>query len=157
MSEKLEALRNKLHGKLDSGIDKMEKIQNSISTDVAEAEGAVQAKLDKAKAAGASAKQKVADAKNNLKSLAEEKKLETEVEVAGWKAERELKKLEKRAERAENLRKIALKWHFATLPMPKKHLSKPLRLGWMSTRYFDPIKIGGRDWLSLTNSKRAVL
>jgi hypothetical protein len=102
MSEKLEALRSKLHGNLDSGIDKMEKIQNFISTDIAESEGAVQAKLDEAKAAGASAKQKAVDAKNHLKNLAEEKKLETEAEVAGWKAARELKKLEKRAERAEN-------------------------------------------------------
>lgn len=102
MSEKLEALRSKLHGKLDGGIDKMEKVQNSISTDVAKTEGAVQAKLDEAKTAGAAAKQKAVDAKNNLKDLAEEKKLETEAEIAGWKAGRELKKLEKRAERAEN-------------------------------------------------------
>jgi hypothetical protein len=105
MSEKLEALRSKLHGKLDSGIDKMEKVQRSISADVVVAEGAVKAKLDEAKA---SAKQKMVDAKKHLTDLAEEKKLETEAEVAGWKEKRELKKLEKRAKRAENYAELCI-------------------------------------------------
>jgi membrane protein involved in colicin uptake len=101
MNEKLETLRNKLHGKLDSGINKLETVQNHLSSQMMEAEETVRSKLDEAKTASESLKQKLDDKKNRLKELAEEKKQEIEADIADCKAGRELKKLEKRAERAE--------------------------------------------------------
>lgn len=102
MSEKLEELRTKLHAKLDGGIDKMASVQNKVSADVSGAENTVKSKLAEIKEAGEATKQKAFDAKNKLVSMVEEKKLETEADIVGWKAEKELKKLEKRADRAEN-------------------------------------------------------
>ena len=101
MNEKMEALRNKLPGKLDSGIDNLETVQKQLSSQMMEAEDAVRSRLDEAKTEAESLKQKLIDKKNRLKELTEEKMQETEADIAGWKAGRELKKLEKRAERAE--------------------------------------------------------
>ena len=101
MNEKLEALRNNLHGKLDNGINKLEMTKSQLSSQMMGAEDAVRSKLDEAKTAAESLKQKLDDKKSQLKELAEEKKQETEACIASWKSGRELKKLEKRAERAE--------------------------------------------------------
>jgi hypothetical protein len=102
MTEKLEALRIKLQAKVNDGVNRMESVQSSISSETARVEGAVRGKLDEAKASCHSAKQKVVDATNRLKLLAEEKELENDAEILAWKAGREVIKLEKRAERAEN-------------------------------------------------------
>jgi hypothetical protein len=101
MSEKLEALRHKLHGKMDVGVNRLEKIRNQLSSNCTEAEEAVRARLDQAKKDAEALKQKLADKRAQLRELAEEKKQETESDIADWKAGRELKKLTKRAERAE--------------------------------------------------------
>ena len=108
MSEKLEAMRTKLTSQLNGGIDKLEAVQSNLTEKTDAVEGSIKAKLDEAKACRAAAKQKMSDAVQNLKNLAEEKKLEGEAEVAGWKAARDLKKLEKRADRAESAAEMSI-------------------------------------------------
>jgi hypothetical protein len=57
--------------------------------------------LDAAKEAVEEKKQEAATAKTKLEEYVEAKKDETTAAVSEWKANRDLKKLEKRAERAE--------------------------------------------------------
>jgi hypothetical protein len=61
----------------------------------------IQTKLNAAKDALDAKKQEAAAAKARLEELVEAKKTETKTAVEEWKANRDLKKLEKRAERAE--------------------------------------------------------
>jgi hypothetical protein len=101
MKEKLKALRNKLHGKLDSGIDKLQTVQEHLSSQMTETEDVVRSKLAESKTQAESLRNNLVDKKNQFKDFAEEKKHETEADIASCKAGHEVKKLEKRADRAE--------------------------------------------------------
>jgi heme-binding NEAT domain protein len=101
MNMNLDELGKKLHGKIDNGINHLKTAKDHLENVKMEAETAIQTNLKAAKETLEEKKQETADATARLKELVEDKKTETETAVAEWKSNRDLKKLEKRAERAE--------------------------------------------------------
>jgi vacuolar-type H+-ATPase subunit I/STV1 len=101
MNINIDEMGKKLHAKLDSGIDQLKAAKSHLEDFTKETEDAIQSKLDAAKEAVEEKKQEAATAKTKLEEYVEAKKDETTAAVDGWKANRDLKKLEKRAERAE--------------------------------------------------------
>ena len=101
MNINIDEMGKKLHAKLDSGIDQLKAAKSHLEDFTKETEDAIQSKLDAAKEAVEEKKQEAATAKTKLEEYVEAKKDETTSAVSEWKANRDLKKLEKRAERAE--------------------------------------------------------
>jgi len=101
MMNKIDELGKNLHTKLDAGVDQLKTIKAHLEAAPKEAEAAIQRKLDAAKATLATQKEAAATAKARLRELVEEKKEDTKDLVTEWKAKHDRKKLEKRAERAE--------------------------------------------------------
>ena len=100
MSIKIDELGKKLHAKLDSGIDQLKKAQDGLESLEKETKSAIDGKLDSAKNKVNEKKQDAKATKAKVEKIVEEKKSETAAAVNAWKAERNLKKLEKRAEHA---------------------------------------------------------
>lgn len=100
MSIKIDELGKKLHAKLDSGIDQLKKAQDSLEDIQKETKSVIDGKLDVAKKTVNEKKQDAKATKDKIEEFLEEKKTETATAVNDWKAERNLKKLEKRAEHA---------------------------------------------------------
>jgi formate-dependent nitrite reductase cytochrome c552 subunit len=100
MSIKIDELGKKLHAKLDSGIDQLKKAQDGLESLEKETKSAIDGKLDSAKNKVNEKKQDAKATKDKVEKFVEEKKSETAAAVNAWKAERNLKKLEKRAEHA---------------------------------------------------------
>ena len=101
MSIDLDQLGKKLHSKLDSGIGQLKTAQSHLADLQKETTAAIQSKLDKANQALAAKKQQAADAKEKVEAYLSNKTAETQAAVAEWKSSHDRKKLEKRAERAE--------------------------------------------------------
>ena len=100
MNINLDELGKKLHAKLDSGINRLKAAQTHLEDVYKETEAAIQTKLNAAKETVDTKKQEVAAARARMKECLEARKTETKDLIAGWKANRDRKKLEKRAERA---------------------------------------------------------
>jgi hypothetical protein len=101
MKVNLDQLEKDLHAKLDSGIDHLKSAKAQVEGLSKETAEVIQKKLDEAKDMVGKTKQKAAAAKTKVEDYGEKKKAETESTIAGWKANHERKKLEKRAEQAE--------------------------------------------------------
>ena len=101
MKVNLDQLEKDLHAKLDSGIDHLKGAKAKVEDLSKETADEIQEKLDEIKKMAETTKQEAAAAKTKVEDYAETKKAETEATIAGWKANRERKKLEKRAEQAE--------------------------------------------------------
>lgn len=97
----LDKIGKKLHGKIDSSISGLKSAKAHLENVQKETAKAIQTKLNAAKETLEEKRQGAADAKARLEGLIEEKKTETETAVAEWKTDRDHKKLEKRAQRAE--------------------------------------------------------
>lgn len=102
MGINLDELGKKLHQKLDSGIDQLKSAQSHLADVQNETESAIHAKLDAAKQKLEGKKEEALAAKEKADEYLGDKKADAKSSVAEWKAERNLKKLEKHAERAEN-------------------------------------------------------
>jgi hypothetical protein len=98
MSTNLDEMGKKLHAKLDSGINQLKAAKAHLEDIQKGTETAIQTKL---KAAKETLEAKKQDAKARMEEFVESKKGETQAAVAEWKASRDRKKLERRAERAE--------------------------------------------------------
>jgi CHASE3 domain sensor protein len=101
MNINLDELGKKLHAKLDRGIDQLKAAKAHLEDVHKETEAAIQAKLKAAQETLEAKKQEAAAAKARVEEIVESKKDETQAAVAEWKANRDRKKLEKRAERAQ--------------------------------------------------------
>lgn len=101
MSNDFSEMGQKLHEKLDSGIDRLKTARASLEDFAKGAEGTIQTKLDSAKESLEARKQQAASAMDTMEEYVKGKATETEEAVAEWKANHDRKKLEKRAERAE--------------------------------------------------------
>ena len=101
MNIDFDEIGKKLHEKIDSSINGLKTIKAQIEYIQKDTETAIQTKLTAAKESVEGKKQEAAAAKARLEGLIEEKKTETETAVAEWRTNRDRKKLEKRAERAE--------------------------------------------------------
>ena len=101
MKVNLDQLEKDLHAKLDSGIDQLRSAKAHVENLSKESAEMIQKKLEEVKKVVETTKQEATAAKTKVEDYAETKKAETEATIAGWKANRESKKLEKRAEQAE--------------------------------------------------------
>ena len=101
MNIKLDDLVKKLHANLDRGIDHLKATKAHLKDVHKETEAAIQVKLKAAQETLEAKKQEAAAAKARVEEIVESKKDETQAAVAEWKANRDRKKLEKRAERAQ--------------------------------------------------------
>lgn len=101
MNINFDEIGKKLHEKIDSSITGLKTMKVQLEDLQKETEAAIHTKLTAAKETVEGKKQEAAAAKTRLEGLIEEKKTETETAVAEWRTNRDRKKLEKRAERAE--------------------------------------------------------
>ena len=102
MNINLDELGKKLHAKLDSSIDRLKAAKTHLEGVHNETEAAIQTKLKAAKETLEAKQQEASAAKAGMEEYVEAKKAETQDAIAEWKANRDRKKLEKRAERAQN-------------------------------------------------------
>ena len=84
-----------------NGIDHLNAAKTNLKALAQETEDVVQKKLNAAKEAMAAKKREAASAMDKMVGYIKAKAEDTEASVAGWKANHDRKKLEKRAERAE--------------------------------------------------------
>ena len=101
MNNYIDELGKKLHAVLDSGIDRLKAAKANVNDLQQETEASVQTRIDEAKQALEKKQKDVAEARLKIEEKFEEMKSETQSAVTQWKADRDLKKLKKRAERAE--------------------------------------------------------
>lgn len=101
MSKKVDEFCEKLRHDLTSVEDRLSQIKQQIDRSGKETRSAIEAKLGEAKAKVEAQKKEADEALAKVKSRIEEKKSETHEKIEEWKTNRELHKLEKRADRAE--------------------------------------------------------
>jgi len=101
MGINLDKLGKKLHKNLDSGIEKLKSAQSSLENVGKETESAVHTKMEAAKKSLEAKKDEAVASKDRFEKFLEEKKSETTSAVNDWKVKHDIKKLEKRAEKAE--------------------------------------------------------
>lgn len=101
MSEQIDKFCNDLRESLMRVETRVDKLKSNLASARGETQAAVKAKLDKAKTAIETHEQEARAAKERLEQRIEDKKAETSATIAEWKANRELGKLERRAERKE--------------------------------------------------------
>jgi len=102
MSDKLEQLRTQLHTNLDAAVDSLQATRANLQAKTNAVESDTRAKLDKARAKVVGMKQQSDAARSHLNDLVAAKAVETETQVAEWKAKRQQDKLVKRADQAED-------------------------------------------------------
>ena len=98
----LDELGKKLHAKLDNGLDKLKAAKPQLEKLHKETETAIREKIEGAQHALETTRKEAESAKKKIEVYVEEKKTETQSAVAEWKGKHDRKKLEKRAERAQN-------------------------------------------------------
>ena len=86
----------------------LQSVKDRLQTAKDETAATVKAKLDKAKAGLAAGRASVEKHRQQMLERIETKKVETEQQIAKWKAERNLAKLAKRAERSESYAAAAI-------------------------------------------------
>ena len=101
MSEKIDQFCENLRVQLTNVESYLAKVGESIKSAPQEAQAAIQAKIDGAKAQHEQNMQKISDAGAKLEERAQEKKSEIEAQIQEWKTNREISKLESRADKAE--------------------------------------------------------
>ena len=101
MGEKIDQFCNDLNKDLTEADNRLQHLKAQLETANRETRDAIQAKLEEAKSSLDQQKQKAKDREHQIKSYLEEKKAEAQHDIADWKKRREIKKLEKRAERRE--------------------------------------------------------
>jgi hypothetical protein len=100
---KIDELGEKLHTRLDKGLEQLKIMKVHLEKAPKDAEAAVTTKLDAVKLALKEKKQECEAARERLHEMIQDKKTETRDSIADWKATLNHKKLEKRALRAEKL------------------------------------------------------
>jgi len=93
---------DKLRDRLNAAEARLEQVSVSISSAKTETRANIESKIGEAKAAAEAQKSALEDAQARMKADIEEKKATTEGHVAKWKQDRQVKKLERRAEFAED-------------------------------------------------------
>jgi hypothetical protein len=101
MKINLEEMREIFHAKIDSSIDRLKTAKDHLEEVQMETEVAIQTKLKAAKETFEAKKEEATAAKIKLEEILETRKAETEAAVAGWKADHDRNKLEKRAEHTQ--------------------------------------------------------
>ncbi len=101
MSEKIDRLRDDLRERVSAAELKLKSLRANVERAGQETQAAVQAKLDEAKARVETSRRQAEAKQSEIKTYLDEKRAETRETVEAWKAERNLKKLHRRADDAE--------------------------------------------------------
>ena len=102
MSTMIDNFTKQLHDNLEAVEDRAKSLKKSIKSAPQKTQAEIQSKLDKAKANLDEKKQEFDQYRAKLKTQFEEREAEAESNVEEWKSSRTVKKLEHRADRAEN-------------------------------------------------------
>jgi exonuclease VII large subunit len=102
MSTKIDNFTKKLHDDLEAVEDRAKSLKENMQSASKKTQAEIQSKLDGAKTNLNAKKQEFDENRAKLKAQFEERESEMKSNVEGWKARREVKKLEHRADRAED-------------------------------------------------------
>lgn len=102
MNEKIEKIRNDMNEHLAAAEQRISEARSTVEKAASDTQDAMAAKIKEAQAKVAETQSKIDAAKAKAQAHLEEKKDETEAAIEGWKRDREIKKLEKRADRDED-------------------------------------------------------
>jgi hypothetical protein len=108
MSEKVDQFCDKLRERLNGLEGRFQAVKTSVQDLPAKAEKSVREKLDQARTKIQAQKERVEKARVDLKTRAEQKLAEGKEAINEWKAKREVRKLNTRAERAEMYAEAAI-------------------------------------------------
>ena len=101
MSEKIDEFCAKLNKQLNDMDERLNAMKSNVEESRKKTEATIQAQLDKVQADFEARKSEAAAAREKMQNYIEEKKAETEAKITEWKTNRELDKLERRANDAE--------------------------------------------------------
>ena len=101
MSETVDQFCENLRVKLTGMENRLSDFQTEVKSDRESMKAAIDVKIDETKASLNSAKDDAQAARSRMSAMVEEKKAETKDEIAQWKHNREVGKLERRAEDLE--------------------------------------------------------
>jgi hypothetical protein len=103
MNTLLDVLRKKFQAKLDDSIYQLKTAKTHLEYVEQETGTAIEAKLKIVKETVRVKKHEIVSAKDKVEEMVKAKEAETKEAIAEWKTNRDVKKLEKRAERAEEI------------------------------------------------------
>jgi hypothetical protein len=101
MSEKIDQFCENLRVQMTNVECYLKKVGDSIKAAPAEAQSEIRARIEAAKSQHEQNMRKLSEAKTQLEARVEDKKTELSDQIEQWKRDRELGKLDKRAEKAE--------------------------------------------------------
>ena len=102
MSTTIDNFTKQLHDNLEAVEDRARSLKESIQSAPKKTQAEIQSKLDEAKTKLEAKKQEFEEYRAKLKTQFEEKESEVKSHVEEWKASRKVKKLEHRADKAED-------------------------------------------------------
>jgi hypothetical protein len=108
MSATIDNFTRQLHDNLEAVEDRAKLLKKSIQDTTTKSQAEIETALDEAKASLEAKKQEFDQYRAKLKTQFEEKELEVKSSVEEWKIDREVKKLEHRAARAEDYAATAI-------------------------------------------------
>lgn len=115
MSTTVDNFTKKLHDNLEAVEERVKSLRDSLQSVPKKTQDEIQSKLDEAKATLNSKKQEFDEFRAKLKTQFEEKESELKSDVEEWKSSREMKKLEHRANKAEDYAVTAIALSVATI------------------------------------------
>ncbi len=102
MSENIDNFTNNLRDKLNEIDDRLLSVKRTIESASEETQATIESKLNGVKAKLETKQHEFNAYRTKLKELASEKQAEVKSKVEEWKTKREIEKLNRRADRAEN-------------------------------------------------------
>jgi hypothetical protein len=115
MSTQVNSIGDRLQNRLDTIEEQIKSTRSRVVAATEQGERALRDKVDEAHDAIQARKQRVEQALANLKARAQQKVTATKEEIADWKAKREVRKLNNRADRAESYAADAIDFALAAL------------------------------------------
>ncbi len=115
MSDKIDIFCENLRDKLNNAESSLNRVSENLKSAPQQAADAIRSRIDTAKAQHQANVQKVADTKAKLDEGLQAKKDEVESDIAVWKTNRELHKLERRADNAEDYAVAAIEFAAACI------------------------------------------
>ncbi len=120
MSAAIDNFTKQLHDNLEAVEDRVKSLKESIQSAPKKTQVEIQSKFDEAKTTLDAKKQEFDEYRAKLKTQFDEKESEVKSNVEEWKANREVKKLEHRADNAESYADTAIFLAMATMEEAEK-------------------------------------
>lgn len=115
MSTTVDNFTKKLHDNLEVVEERVKSLSDSLQSVPKKTQDEIQSKLDEAKATLNAKKHEFDEYRTKLKAQFEEKESELKSDVEEWKSSRKVKKLEHRADKAEEYAATAIALSVATI------------------------------------------